>query len=742
MLKRTSLILAILLLSACGPSGSPSKSELESLMSQAKLDVATGNYKDAEKKLLDCIRQAEKDSYVKLAALNYLVDVEVQLKNDSRAKSLTREACYQAEEFCRTGMQNSNDLRMYEHARRALFRWADAFMEVGTFDPARTLYSKALILEQKMGSAMEPQADERLRKLDEQVSSETRAIEHEDGLLEKNDPRFIARAERTAARKKLMQFSKSLHDQMMRKPDKATADKILALLPKVRTTFGIRESEYRASLENAATYAASFGNRARAIALLKEDLSNFENIPQEGVDRADPTTLENASFAIADLGQLAGLISQDGDLKEALRLAQKGCALAGQVHSADSRGYADCLKEAAIQLEKLDRRAEAIPLRERQLAMLKRLKLTDDYLPYYQGWIEQSRNLHLTGNRAEALPRYNYAISRMHVNLPDKSLIAYTFLSKAELLLESGEWRQASDSIAEAKKIYDKIGDDHQRYVCAEISSTAAFRLNSIAQARQFGEEALKYAEKLKNSHKNRAIATACMQLSKIEGAARNSGKAQDYGKRALEYQIKCDGENSTMTAGCLNNLADVQQELGNKSEALNLKMRALAICKRLNIPGKLSLISTTLQVANLHHKNGQKDKAIPMYREAIALAKSSSNTSAEMIQYRRLARVQLGQIIAATNSKEAERLKDEVVAKTADYTNGTPIDDASFFMTLSDLCIALKDFKNAEVFLEKTQKLIDSNAFVRNRHAVVLSERKKTLYNATKGAQLTKSVE
>lgn len=732
-------LLTILLLSGCSTAGLPTKSSLDSQLAQARVEAAAGQYRDAEKKLLDCIHHADSGSRVKLAALNELVDVQLQLKNESKAKVLTKEAAAEAEEFCRTGMSTSSDVKQFQEARKALFRSADAYTEMGGYDAARTMYRKAQILEQRMPAAMPPEADARLSKLDQQVTGEKHALEHEQGLLDEKDPRHIARQERTAARKKIMDESKRLNLEMMHRPNKETADKLLKLLPRIRTAFGIREGEYRASLGHTSKYVFAYSNRAKAVALLKEDLSHFENISQSGIDKTDPTVLENAGFTIADLGQLAGMISQKGDRVEAERLARRGVELAQKVQSPDTLAYADCLKEVSTQLEQGNRREEAMPFRRRQIDMLERLKYTDNYSDYYEAKLELAKTLQLTGKKQEALPLYDYAISRLRAIQPNGTVIAYAYSCKAECLYDLRDYVNARKNIIEAKKLIDKIDDNSQKFHCHLVFCIISSKLGDHNESRKMGELALKYAEQTKPPTRDRAIADVCRKLSEIEAAAQNSARARQYAQRALEYQIKYAGENNSMTAGYLNHLAAIEHNLGNLKEAEKLRLRSLAICRALSAPDKIALTSTLLQMANFYHITGSVDKAIPYYREVLAIGKG--NNSADVIQFHRMARVQLAQALVEKDPQAVRRLKDEAIAAGLDNTNGKPLDDCNYWLSLGDICMSVQDFKNAESVYDRVQTVVDKDSNARNAYEIVVLNRKRDLYKATKRDKLAQSL-
>ncbi len=184
------------------------KRDLEDLLSQAKVDAAAKQYADAEKKLLKCFHNSDKNgnSYTRLAAANQLADLEIEQHNSAKAKLYLREAGAMGEEISRLGNENpaSHDIRLLKEAKTAMMRWADSYADVGSFDSAKTLYTEAQAVEQRVGEPTEPgnSAESRLQKLAAIAAGEKQAIEHETGLFAKSDPRYVAREERTADRRK------------------------------------------------------------------------------------------------------------------------------------------------------------------------------------------------------------------------------------------------------------------------------------------------------------------------------------------------------------------------------------------------------------------------------------------------------------------------------------------------------------------------------------------------------------
>ncbi len=96
--------------------------------------------------------------------------------------------------------------------------------------------------------------------------------------------------------------------------------------------------------------------------------------------------------------------------KEAEELADRGLKLAKQTHLGDSPKYAKCLQIVAENRERMKQQELAIDLRKREIAMLKNVKLTDNYVPYFEAQLELGRDFAATGKTEEALQHINYSM--------------------------------------------------------------------------------------------------------------------------------------------------------------------------------------------------------------------------------------------------------------------------------------------------------------------------------------------
>ncbi len=713
------------------------------------MEAAAGQLKEAEKKLLECVHHSGKNSYLRLASLNGLIDVELQLHNDSKAKSLIKEAGADGEAVSSTAVEHANpdNVPLLEEARKAIFRWADSYAEVGSYDSARTLYRKAQIVEQGLGKTVkaEDSAESRLQKLDERIRGEKHALEHDDGLADTNDPGYQARKERTAEKKKLLEQMREIHLEIARKPSKQLADRALSLLPQLLTTYGVREIEYRGALNAAVQFSFLHGDRAKALSLLNDDMSKFENISDEGIHKADPTTLENANYMITDLAQLSTMYLQIGEYVEAAKPANRAIEIAQRVHSPDMPQLTDCLKAIAVEKEQHTKRTESIPIRQQQIDMLKRLHLTDNYPPYYEAHLELGRTLAFDKKYKEALPHIDYAIARLYANQPDEFILPYALTAKGQLLFDSGDYAGARQALSKARILFDRKGTAAMRFSCYRLLTQCLRQMNLLKEAQEAGKSALAYAQQL-TEHRDQGISDCCLELTTLADYLGNNKEALAYVKQTLEHQVKATGEITTTVAGLLNYEATLETRIGHPKEAEKLRLKAIEICRQENSADKTALVSSILQLANFYSSRNQSDKAIPLYREVLVAAEGQ--TSSDCIHFLRMSRIELAILLRDKAKVEAEKLKNLAIAKLPTTSQVQPIQDCNFFASLGDLCLDMHDYKNAEMVFDMLGKAYEKAETTKaeNRRALaafkeVLLSRKRDLYKVTKREKLAQEM-
>lgn len=736
-----SSIFLLLALTGCSGAVAPSQNDLESLVSQARVEAAAGQNKEAEKKLLECLEHSDKTplSYARLAALNELVEVETKLQNESKAKVFLKQAGLTAE----TIAGQTVDSRTAEAARNAIFRYADRYAEEGYYDSASTLYRKALVLEQRsqLPTEGELSAAIRLQKLAEKVRMEKHAIERESGKFSNSDPRAIARAGRLAERKELLNSFKELQLSVTAHPSKEKAQKMLLLLEKFRTIYGIREGEYRNAFGLAMDAAFANGQREKAVQLLTEDLAKFENVSPQDVERENPTALESANFAIADLGQLALLYSQIDDYERGAQYANRGLALAERVKSPDTIRYADCLKIAADWTERCGKRQEAIPLRRREIQMLQNLKFTDEYQPYVVARLELGRSLGEFGQKEEALKLVNYATERLEKMAPHSDVLAHAYVVKSELLQTLGDIKGAYQSHSKAKPIWDSNENDKHRYLRYSALCTLAITAGRFDDALTVTKQMYGFARALPKAKQNAALAETYERFGEIYSHDGDKKKAVENLNRALEYRVKADGENNIIVVGILNQLAALKLELNQPADAEKHHLRAISIAKQLKNSDPLPTASTIIQLANFYHRVHQPKKAIPLYQEAIAILDKS--TRADAREYNRTTKIQMAQLLLVLGDrKQAENLKTRMLAETLSNSNERPSEKAHLYLIVGDLCENLNDFDNAEKLYLKAKKLTADYLPELQREKTESLQRLINLYKVTKRPKLAQSVE
>ncbi len=745
--KQICLLITLSLLTGCSADG-VSQKEMEDLVSQARVDAAAKQYADAEKKLLKCLEYANKDTQlsIRLKVLNQLADLESEQHNSTKAKEYMQTAGNLADEYSRSDPSafTSAEPRLLKEAIKAMIRRADDFAEFGRYDAARSFYLGAREMHRAdLDLPPEDSPEIRLQKLQDRVRSEKHAIEQEDGLNDSKDPKFAARVGRTAARRALMDQMKVLTLVMMKNPNTETLDRMFPIVEKIRTAYGDRESEYRAALENTVNFGALHGHREKALALLKSDMALYENIDVNRALAADTQSLEDSTFLISDLASYTKLMMHEDNYIETRNAALRGIKLAEDVRHVDSESYANLLKAAAWEREQRTRYEEAISFRQRQIAMLKNLKLTDDYPFYYEGRLELGHDLLMVGRAKDGLPEIEYAISRLKVKQPKDEILAYAYTAKAECLRSLGELQNARQCMIDAQKLWELRGGVEQKFGCYRILSKVSRGLKRFDEAHQAGLKALQNCQKLPTAQRLSALPDAYQELAQIEMERKRYKEAEAYERKALEAQLKVQPEPSFAAAGMLNLIALAATNQGKLAEAEALRLRAVKMCRDSKETPRTPELSTQLQLANFYETTKQSDKAEKSYREFISATEKLKKRGGEemkdqyAIQYLRAARLELAQLLRDKKPLDSKKLKDESLQQAPSLMTADPVQDCNYYLKLGDLCMNLSDFENAEKVLQEAEKLAGSTKPPLTDWQIQVLSRKRELYKATKREKL-----
>lgn len=740
------LLIALSLLVGCDSGSGVPQSNLEDLLNQARVDAAAKQYEDAEKKLQKCLQQADKKKqlFLTLRALNQLVDLENEQHKDVKAKAYMKEAGEIAEAYAKADQTvlSKAEPPLLREAIKAMNRLADDHAEFGRYDTARSLYLGAKAMQRAdLGIEQEDWPEYRLQKLENRVKTESHAIEHEDGLSDVKDPRYHARIERTKAKRALMNEMKALTNQMMRNPNTQTLDKMFPLAEKIRTAFGERELEYRSALSNLITYSSLYGYREKALSLLNDDLARYDNIDMKKLLAADPTTLENSNFLFSDLTQYTKLMMQNENYEETRKAALRGIKLAEDIQHADSQEFADLLNGAAWERERRGRQEEAISYRQRQIAMLQKLNLTDKYPPYYEARLELGHDLMATGRAKEGLPQIDYAIERLKANQPNSTNLAYACTTKAECLRTLGDLQAARKCMLEAQKLWEISGNPDQKFGCYRVFSKVARELKRYDEAYEMGLKALNYCQKLPADRRLTEFPDTYYELALIEMDRKRFKEAEIYGRKALKAHLDVTRKANFGAAGISNFIALAVTRQGNYTEAEKLRLRAVQYCRETTEKPRTPELSTILQLANFYQDANKKDKAEKAYREVINLAEKLHGGE-EMkdqyaIHYLRMCRIQLAQLILNKKPEDAKMLKEQSVASIDVLRTADPVLDCNFLNSLADLCLNLQDYRNAEKVLNEAQKVANSTTPPLKDWLITVLSKKRDLYSATKSEKL-----
>ena len=742
-IRATLLLFGFSLLAACGSSGEVSQKHLEDLLTEARVDAATKQYWQAEQKLRQCLDHADKQTHQKwiaLSALNQLTDLEKQRHNDARAKAYMNEASRIAETVCNSNQAKllQAEPRLLKEAIKALLIAGDEFSEMGRYDAAKRLYCEAKKLERAdLGIRPEDCAQSRLQRLDQHIDRERHAIEREDGLKDDSDPKYLARLKRTEARRKLMREMKRLTNQMNKEPKPELVDEMLPLVESIRTAFGERETEYRAALTNCVAFASTHGRSEKALELLNRDIALYDDIDRNKLLSADTTMLENANFLISDLAQYTNLMRLKNNFEETRKAALRGIELAEEIRQRDSQELAALLMAAAWEREQRNRFEEAIPFRKRQIAMLARIGLNDDYPDYYEARLRLGQDLLATERAAEALPELQYAIERFQAKHIHGEGLAYAYTLKSECLCKQSKYAEAHKCIIDAQKIWEAAGNDEQKFDCCRAFSKVSRALGRYDEAYKMNIKALQYADRIPAKKRRSELPQVYNEITHLEIERHHFKEAELFGRKALEAQLKISEKSGFGNAAMLNTIALAVAKQGNFAEAERLHLRAIQYCKESKETPRTPELSSLLQLANLYDSTNQKEKAEKAYRNVLKLAQSLRGPEEMKDQYAihfvRMCRIQLANLLKNKNPADAEKLKNETLTSMVSLRTADPAMECNFLTALADLCMNLQDHQNAEKILNEDQNVANSTNPPLKDWLIQTYIRKRDLYAAMK---------
>ena len=292
-----------------------------------------------------------------------------------------------------------------------------------------------------------------------------------------------------------------------------------------------------------------------------------------------------AAAAPAGEGDVAGLLGDGrlmvdrGEFQQALVLAERALALAGQDQGGRNPGAADVLMLMASANAELDRHAQAMAQLEQALAL------------------------------------------RESILGPQHPMVAETLTALGAALRAAGRYEQALAVLQRALLISESTqGPDHPATGdVLRVTAGVLVKRSRHAEGLAMAQRALAISEK---AHGPDSVETALSleSVARILGVMSQHQQALPLNERALAIRERAQGNDHFAVAVSANDLGTVYDSLGRHQDALALKLRALAIHERVSGPEHTDLAAILGNIGYTYSAMGRFDLALPFFRRALAI--------------------------------------------------------------------------------------------------------------------------
>jgi CHAT domain-containing protein/tetratricopeptide (TPR) repeat protein len=298
-----------------------------------------------------------------------------------------------------------------------------------------------------------------------------------------------------------------------------------------------------------------------------------------------------------------------------------GLAVAGASLQAQTQDDTDALDARVNALYAEGKYAEAIPLAERYVELM-RARVGETHADYAAGLSNLAHALRNAGRPAEAEPVFAKAIAADEAALgPNHADLATDLRGFAELLADLSRLPEAEALYRRALAIDEaNLGPDHVQ-VGDDLNELAHVlkTMSRLGEAEPLMRRSLAIAEaRLGPTHAE--VAIRLNNLGALLLAANRIAEAEPLMRRALAIDEANLGRNHATTAGRIGNLAQVLVARNALAEAEPLVREALAINEAQLGPDHNSVAVALANLAALLSKTGRHAEAEPLMRRALAI--------------------------------------------------------------------------------------------------------------------------
>ncbi len=685
---------------------------------KAEAAQASNDLQQAEKCYLNCLAATATgtptSSYYKLAAVNRLTELENKLHNPSKAKSYMNQAATLAENIKQKGegqddetdrtkpvSDQSADIALAKEKHIALMRLADWLFQEGNFISSSKLYDKSLALETelKIAPTDENSAAGRIKTLEssssfehDQISSTLSSSSNLSAL------RGSAADARAKARQKDLDEILAIQKDFQTQGGTELAHKLLDALGKVRNALGNREDTYRTWQKIVSTSLITKGQYNLLAPVIEADMKDFSSFSTADLESAQPEAVENATNFVQDLIVIAQIKQQKSEWQNMLACCTKAQPLAGKLIRADSTEDYELSLLTATALEATGKRAEALPYRKRQLEIFEKVfydrSIHSDYLASYAFDLVAVNRL----AEAEAVARKSYDQKQ---KLKIKHDLFSFLVSYADLFKREEKFDEARKILLEALPLCQHADNKIQLMECYSILAAVCAKTHKT-EALEYNRHIRDILRKNDEFGQNYRVSQSFLESAAIEcqlGRRQEAIKTLDEG---IKWQISNNDISSAYTAAMYNLKGAALGELGNWKQDKECKLKSIEICRHLNPPQPSPLASSLFQAAHRCLAHKEYELSEKLFREALQVTAAENNSEGKEMNL--MCKAALGSCLVLSNKDpaDAKRVKTEALSTYKSAFTSQPAFDISLCCCIAELCIALKDKKNATLVLHE----------------------------------------
>ncbi len=396
-----------------------------------------------------------------------------------------------------------------------------------------------------------------------------------------------------------------LYGQGKYKEADAIAEKALALAERV---LGREHPDTLRSVSNLATLYCAQGRYGEAEPLYKRALEGFERTLGPG-HQATKDTAKN----------LAELYRSQGREAEARQVLERLPPATAPSPAQDDAKEAQAINAQLAQLYKAGKYAEVIPLAERYLEIVRRLKGEND-----PDTLQSLHNLaffyQAQGRYAEAEPLFKRALAaRERVLGPDNPGTLASMAGLGLVYKSMGRYTEAEPlykrSLAATERV---LGKEHSETLTSLNNLAVLYQAEGrFAEAEPLFKRTLEARRRVLGPEHPDTL-QSLNNLAFLYQAEGRAPEAEPLYKRALEAKERVLGKEHPETLASVNNLAFLYKTQGRYAEAEPLYKRALDAFERVlgkEHPDTLLIVNN---LAELYRGQNRLNEAEPLYKRAI----------------------------------------------------------------------------------------------------------------------------